>query len=139
LIVDDAVMRGAGFQPFSIYRDAIALGYLLYRPEPGELLEPVSLAQLHAARNAVFWANRAVELGLPPLGPLQKQLESGRPLQFAYSGDRMALAECLIGLLAPEVVTATSFSTSLLPSSDRPFVLTLINEVLKRDRKQRGD
>ena len=65
---------------------------------------------------------------MPPLGRLQKQLQSGQPLRFAYSGDRIALAECLIGLLSPEVVKGTSFSTSLVPSSDRPFVLTLVKE-----------
>jgi hypothetical protein len=134
LIVDDAAMHAAGFQPISIYRDAIALGYVLYRAHPSELLEPVALSQLHAARNAIFWAERAVELGLPPLEPLQKQLQSGLPLRIAYSGDRIALAECLIGLLSPVVVARTSFCTSLLPSSDRPFVLTLIKEKSKSDR-----
>ncbi len=131
LIVDDAVMRAVGFQPFSIYRDAIALGYLLYQPDPSELIEPVSLSQLHSTWDVAYWAGRAVELGLPPLEPLQKQLQSGRRLRFAYSGDRIALAECLIGLLSPEAVTGTSFSTSLVPSYDHPFILTLVEEKSK--------
>ena len=100
-------------------------------PTPSEVLEPVTLSRLHPARDAAGWADRAVELGLPPLEPLQQQLQSGHPLRFAYSGDRIALAECLIGLLSPEVVTSTSFSTSLVPSSDRPFVLTLVKEISK--------
>jgi GTPase-associated protein 1, N-terminal domain type 2 len=128
LIVDDAVMQAVGFQPFSIYRDAIAMGYLLYQPEPSEVLEPVRLSHLHPSANAEFWAGKAHELGLPPLEPLRKQLQSGHRLRFAYSGDRIALAECLVGLLSPEIVTATSFATSLVPSSDRPFVLSLVKE-----------
>jgi hypothetical protein len=66
---------------------------------------------------------------------LQKQLQSGHPLRFAYSGERIALAECLIGLLSPDVVRGTSFSTSLVPSSDRPYVLTLVKENSKEDPK----
>jgi hypothetical protein len=126
LIVDNAIMEAVGFQPFAIYRDAMAMGYLLYQPDPSEVLGPVRLSELHPPENAAFWADKAVELGCPPLKPLQKQLQSGHPLRLAYSGDRIALAECLIGVLSPEVVTGTSFSTSLVPSSDRPFVLTLV-------------
>src|SRR5262245_2516480 len=33
LIVDDAGLQAVGFQPFSLYRDAMALGYLLYQPD----------------------------------------------------------------------------------------------------------
>jgi hypothetical protein len=128
LIVDDVVMQAVGFQPFSLYRDALALGHLLYRLDPGHILEPVALSRLHPIRDAPFWAARSVELGFPSLGSLAKQLQSGHPVRFAYPGDRIALAECLIGLLSPEVVASTSFSTSLVPSSDRPFVLTLVKE-----------
>jgi hypothetical protein len=128
LIVDNSTLQSVGFHPISIYRDAIALGYLLYQPDPGDVLEPVVLSRLHRARDAAAWADRAVELGLPPLGPLKGQLQSGRPQQLGYSGDRIALAECVLGLLSPEVVASTSFSTSLVPSSDRPFILTLVGQ-----------
>ncbi len=128
LIVDDAVMQAVGFQPFAIYRDAIAMGYVFYQSDPSEVLEPVRLSQLHLSGDADFWTDRAHALGLPPLEPLRKQLQSGHRLWFAYSGDRIALAECLMGLLSPEIVKATSFATSLVPSSDRPFVLSLIKE-----------
>jgi hypothetical protein len=137
LIVDDTIMQAVGFHPFAIYRDAIALGYLLYQPDPREHLEPVRLSQLHSPRNFAFWAEHAVGLGLPPLEPLQKQLQSGHPIRFAYSGDRIALAECLIGLLPPEVVTHFSFATSLVPSLDRPFVLTLVKETSPAPRPVR--
>jgi hypothetical protein len=135
LIVDETVLQSVGFQPFSIYRDAIALGCLLYHPDPSEVLEPVTLSKLHPPLDPASWADRAAELGLPPLGPLQEQLRSGRPLRYAYCGDRVALAECLIGLLSPEAVKRTSFSTSLVPSADRPFVLTLVSEKSSSDPK----
>jgi hypothetical protein len=128
LIIDDAALRNVGFQPFSLYRDAMALGYLLYQPDPSELLEPVSLSRLHPRRNAAFWADRAIELGLPPLAPLHERLESGHAVRYAYAGDRPALAECLVGILSPEAVRHTSFSTSLVPSSVRPFLLTLVDK-----------
>jgi GTPase-associated protein 1, N-terminal domain type 2 len=128
LILDEEILHAVRFQPFLIYRDAAALGYFAYQSHPAETLEPVNLSQLYPASNAAYWANQAVKLRLPPLAPIQKQLQSSGPLRFAYAGDRIALAECLIGQLPPDVVRSTSFSTSLVPSSDRPFVLTLIQE-----------
>jgi hypothetical protein len=128
LIVDEGVMQTVAFQPFAIYRSSIALGYLLYQTDPGDILEPVKLSELFPARDAANWAAEAVALGLPPLGPLGTQLQSGQPLRFAYAGDRIALAECLFGVLPPEVARATSVSTSLVPSTDRPFVLTLVSD-----------
>ena len=128
LIVDDQALQAVGLQPFSIYRDAIARGYLLYQPDPSEVLEPVLLSQLHPNRDAGWWSDRVVELGLPPLGQLKERLQSGQPFRFAYAGDRIELAEYLIGLLSRDAVPRTSFSTSLVPSSDRPFLMTLVNE-----------
>ena len=125
--------QAVGFQPFSIYRDAMAFGCLLYQPDPSELLEPVPLSQLHPRRDAGSWADRAAELGLPPLGPLRERLQSGHPLRFAYSGDRKALAECLMGILSPEEARRTGFSTSLVPSSVRPSLLVLVNEDFKEN------
>ncbi len=104
----------------------MAMGYLLYRPDPEEVLEPVELCRIHLRRDAIDWESRAVELDLPPLRPLSDRLQAGAPLRFAYAGDRTALAECLIGLLSPETVRSVSFSTSLIPSSTRPSVLTLV-------------
>lgn len=129
LIIDEAALRVVGFQPFAPYRDAMAMGYLLYQPDPGAVLEPVLLSRLHPRRDGGFWAERAVELALPALGALRNRLEAGTPVQFAYIGDRTALAECLIGILPPESVQRTSFSTSLVPSSARPFVLSLVDGI----------
>ena len=132
LILDETALQAAQFQPFLIYRDAAALGYFSYHPDPGEILTTVNLSQLHPQRTAAYWAEQAAKLRLPSLAPLQKQLHSKLPLQFAYSGDRLALAECLMGQLPPELVRCVSFSTSLVPSSDRPFVLTLVEERRKQ-------
>jgi hypothetical protein len=126
LIVDEPALHAVGFQPFSLYRDAMALGYLLYRPDPEEILEPVQLCRIHLHRDAGYWERRAVELDLPPLGPLSHRLQADPPLLFAYSGDRTALAECLIGMLPPDSLRLASFSTSLVPSSTRPSILTLV-------------
>ena len=128
LIVDEATLQAAQFQPFLIYRDAAALGYFIFHHDPGESLQPVNLSHLYSPRNATYWASQAEKLRLPSLLPLQKQLQAKRPIRFPYSGDRIALAECLIGQLSPEAVRSTSFSTSLVPSSDRPFILTLVPE-----------
>jgi GTPase-associated protein 1, N-terminal domain type 2 len=139
LIVDHAVMNSAGFQPIAVFRAASALGYLVYQPDPEEVIEPVALSELHAVRDAAGWAHRAAELALPPLETLLRQLHSGERLRFAFSGNRIDLAECLIGLLPVEVAINTSFSTSLVPSTDRPFVLTLVEEISKNRQQQRDE
>jgi hypothetical protein len=127
LIVDEPTLEAVGSQPFALYRDAIAMGYLLYQPDPVEALVPVSLSRLHPRRDTGYWSDVAAALELPALSPLGEQLLSGHPLRFAYAGDRTALAECLIGILPPESVRRTSFSTSLVPSVARPFVLSLVD------------
>jgi hypothetical protein len=126
LIFDGTTLEAVGFQPFALYRDALSMGCLLYQPDPVEALDPISLSRLHPRRDAGYWAGLAAELGLPALSPLREQLISGQPLRFAYAGERTVLAECLIGMLSPESVRCTSFSTSLFPSAARPFVLLLV-------------
>jgi hypothetical protein len=102
------------------------------------VLEPVALCRLHPARDREGWVHRAAELGFPSLGPLCQQVQRGHPLRLAYSGDRIGLAECLTGMLPREVIVRTSFSTSLVPSSDRPFVLTLVSEASTIPEKYPG-
>lgn len=127
LIVDGPTLEAIGFQPFALYRDAMAMGCLLYHPDPADALEPVSVSRLHPRRDADYWADLAARLALPPLSPLRERLMSGQQLRFAHAGDRIALAECLIGILTPESVRCISFSTSLLPSAARPFLLSLVD------------
>ena len=122
LIVDDAILQAVGFQPFSIYRDAIALGLppLPARPQRSPRARQ-ALPIASPSGNAAFWADQGIELGLPPLEPLRKQLQSGHPLRFAYSGDRIALAECLIGMLSPEVVRAHQLLHQPVPFLGSPL------------------
>jgi hypothetical protein len=134
LIVDDVALEAVRFQPISIYRDAMALGYLLYHGEPDDVLQPVRLLRMHRVLDAGAWSARAAELGLPPLGPLHERLHAGDPLRFSYAGDRIALAECLVGMLGPGCVRRISFSTGLEPSSVRPFALALVAATRRPDR-----
>jgi hypothetical protein len=128
LIVDEPALAAVGFQPFTLYRDALALGYFFYQSNPEEWLKPAPLSRFHPRREADAWIARAHELGLPPLEPIRERLLAGRAVRFTYAGDRIALAECLIGSLPPDAVRHTSVATSLVPSSVRPFVLALVDK-----------
>ena len=127
LIVDGAALESVAFRPFSIYRDAMALGYFLYQPNPKDVLEPVRVSQVHPIRDADFWASRARELDLLKPRLVVDRLLSGQTVQFTYNGDRTALAECLIGMLPAQAARRTSFATSLVPSAVRPFTLSLLS------------
>ena len=126
MILDDQVFEAAGGRPFPLYRNALALGYLFYQPNPPERLEPLKLPVFHIERDEPAWLALALELGLPPLEPLRSRLAAGRPVRFSYSGDRALLAECLIGSLPTDIVRRTSFATSLEPSHVRPYILSLV-------------
>jgi len=126
LIVDEAGLEAVGYQPFALYRDAMARGYLVYQPDPAAVLSPVVLSRLHRPRGASLRPELAASLDLNSLSRLREQLASGQTLRFAYSGDRTVLAEYLIETLPPEAARTTSFSTSLTPSATRPFLLSLV-------------
>ena len=126
LIVDSNTLRKAGGNPLALYRDALALGYFLHRPEPDRLLKPVPLSFIRPRVDAANWAERARELELPDLQPAMAELLAGRSVTLRHAGDRVALAECLLGQLPSAVLSALSFSTSLQPSTVRPFRLLLV-------------
>jgi hypothetical protein len=127
LVFDAKCLEAVAGQPFVIYQNALALGHLFYQFNPTELLEPVEIPGFHCAREPKDWLERANDLGLPDLEPLRTRLLTGRAVRFSFAGDRAALAECLIGSLGPSVVPKVSFATSLHPSSDRPFILSLVD------------
>jgi hypothetical protein len=129
LIISETALQASGFQPLAIYRDAVALGYLLYDSDPAEVLEPVLLSQLHPKRDAAATGNSVADLDMSRLTQLHQRLQAGHSVRFAYDGDRIGLAECLVGQLSPEAVRNVSFSTSLVPSADRAFLLALVNEI----------
>jgi GTPase-associated protein 1, N-terminal domain type 2 len=126
LILEEAVVNAVAFNPFAIYRDAMAHGYFIYQFNPKETLEPLPLCEFYEHRAAEFWMGCAVELGFSQPKPIVDRLAAGQTAQFVFRGDRAALAECLLGMLPAEVMGRTSFATSLVPSSVRPFVLTLL-------------
>jgi hypothetical protein len=128
LVVDDRTLKAVGNHPFLVYRDALALGYYHYRPEPEPTLPPVRLSALHAPTDIPYWAGRAEALGLAPAQQWVAQLASDEPLELAHTGDRALVAECLIGLLAPEDRIKVSFATSLRRSMVRPYQLVLVDE-----------
>src|SRR5271165_3142386 len=132
LIIDPKHLDAVAGQPFVIYRNALALGYLFYQLKPAELLGPIELPDFHPTHDPAAWLDCARKFGLPPLEPLRERLLAGRPVRFSFAGDRAVLAECLIGSLGSGAVHKVSFATSLQPSSDRPFVLSLVD-----NRKQR--
>jgi len=128
LVFDDRALQEAGGQPFDIYRNALALGYLFHQFQPARVLEPIELPAFHVRRDRRAWAAHARELSLPAIEPMRERLMAGRTTTIGFDGDRTLLAECLIGSLPAEVVRKVSFSTSLQPSVLRPFVLSLIKD-----------
>ncbi len=129
LVFDAAALRQARSQPFALYRDALALGYLHYRPEPDPILRPVRLSATYLRRDADSWAGLAPAQDLPYLEMLASRLATGQDVTVPYLGDRAAMAECLLAQLPAELIPQMSFATSLRPSAVRPFRLTLVNAV----------
>jgi hypothetical protein len=126
VIVDAARIRQAGYRPFGVYRDALALGHLAYLPNPEPVLKRVELSSVYTPRDDEAFAGVVRDVGVTAIEAVLTQLEAGRPAVFAYGGDRALLAELLLARLSPEAALATSFATSLHPSSVRPFKLNLV-------------
>lgn len=127
LIFEPQAFSKMGTQPIALYRDAMALGYLCYQRDPNPILTPVELGFLHIKQDRDIWEARARDLGLPSLSPLEAMLAGGQSIRYRYPGDRIALVECLMGLIPTEVIPQASFSTSLHPSAVRPYRLSLVN------------
>jgi hypothetical protein len=125
LIFDEDSLRSVHCRLVCVYREALALGYFLYQFEPPRTLARVRLGTAFSRISPDEWWGRAQALGLPPPEFLRAQVELGRPLPFAHRGNRLALAECLLDCLGPEVRTLPSFSTSLQPSTVRPYQICL--------------
>lgn len=128
VIVAAAQLGEADYRPFAVYRDALALGHLAYDPSPAPALPRVELSTLHVPADVEALGGFVRELGAPVVDSVLNQLEAGRPVVLPYPGDRARLAEYLLSRLPPEAALATSFATSLRPSSVRPFTLNLVPE-----------
>jgi hypothetical protein len=126
LVIDEDALKAIDGQPFAIYRNALAMGNLLFQPSPPRQLDRVQFPGYAPRQTPEQWLARAGELGLPPLEPLINRLMAGRAVRFGYSGDRAVLAECLLGALPKDALRQISFATSLQPSTVRPFILSLV-------------
>lgn len=128
LILEVSQLERWGCRPIALYRDALALGRLRYLPEPEATLETIELSRCFRRPepdpdNA---ASRALGLDRREVADFLKRLRAGESYQLRFAGDRIALADCLLGLLPPHLAATTSFSTSLQTSSVRPFRLSLL-------------
>jgi hypothetical protein len=131
LVIDAEKLRQARHRIFAIYRDALALGYFHYQVAPEPVLQPVALSTLYPP--SPDDNDEAGDDTVPGLGPeaiqeVRDRLASGDDVKFPYPGDRIALAECLLGPLAPAEISELSFTTSLQPSAARPYRLVLVNQ-----------
>ncbi len=126
LVIDRPDLDRAGGRPFSLYRDAMALGYLTYRPDPPTILGPVELGRCHRPADPERAAGLLRELGAGDLADVRRRLAAGESVRLRFGGDRLLLAECLLDLLPLGLVAELSFSTSLQTSSARPYRLSLI-------------
>jgi hypothetical protein len=135
VIADVALLSCAGFNPFCVYREAMALGYFIYQLNPKETLDPLRLGELYPRPACEFWLDRVVALGVTKPKPILERLASGQAVRLVHTGDRAALAECLLGMLPAHLVQRTSFATSLVPSSVRPFALSLVGAEQPQDGK----
>jgi GTPase-associated protein 1, N-terminal domain type 2 len=127
LILEWPALRDVGSQPIALYRDALAQGLLRYQSDPDPDLKPVELGALYGPRDPASSISQARTLGLPSLDQLKEHLSLGKPFRYSFSGDRIALVECLLGVLPIERIPRASFSTSLQPSAVRPFLVSLVN------------
>lgn len=126
LVIDPSHLRRAGYQPFAIYRDALAQGHFVYRADPEPVLAAAPLSTLHPSFDHGRFAALVRELGPSTIESVVSRLDAGQAVEFPYAGDRTALAEFLTGRLSHDSLTRTSFTTSLLPSAVRPYRLNLI-------------
>jgi hypothetical protein len=126
LILEESQLERSRCGPLAVYRAALALGHLVYRPEPEPLLEPVELGDCHRSTDPQRGSALLRDLGLGDLAGERRRLIAGENVEIRYSGDRLVLTECLLDLLPEEISRALSFSTSLQSSSTRTFGLTTL-------------
>ncbi len=125
LVLDPSTLEADGIHPMILYRDALALGHLRYRPMPGDILPAVMLSESGPA-NAMALAPLPDEPDAETIDQLCQRLGNGEDCYLGYDGDRIHLIERILQRLPAPVRVRVSFSTSLTPSSARPFQLVLV-------------
>jgi hypothetical protein len=126
LIFDGHQLERLRCGPLALYREALALGHLLYRPDPDPTLEPVELGRCHRPADPERGIALLRGLGVGDLADVRRRLADGETVRFRFAGDRLRLMEGLLDLLPAEIAATLSFSTSLQVSSARPYRLTVL-------------
>jgi hypothetical protein len=129
ILIDPSALQQSGTQPIALYRDAMALGIFRFRPDPPPTLDEAELGRCHpqigSDRSGVLLADLGpIDLDL---AALRNRLESGDRVEVRFPGDRIRLAEVLLGSLRRGVAETISLSTSLRSSSARPFRICLLH------------
>lgn len=122
ILVDSDAMRRSEIVPIALYLDALALGVFRYQPDPAPVLEEVELGDCHRAPGigdpAPISANELIRL--------RERLAGDDPVELRHSGNRRRFVEQLVAALPGELAASLSISTSLTPSTARPFALRII-------------
>lgn len=122
ILVDSDAIRRSGIVPIALYLDAMALGVFRYRTDPGTTLEEVELGDCHRPPGV----GEPAPLSTSELAGLRERLAVGDPVELHHPGDRRRFVEQLLGTLPRDLATTLSVSTSLTPSTARPFTLRII-------------
>lgn len=126
LIFEKKLLDRSRISPISLYVDALALGVFHYRPEPDAVLEEVELGHCHRPLQPQGDLRQPAPISPTELRAIREQLTSGQPIELHHSGDRCRFVEHLLGVLPIGLAATISLSTSLKPSTARPFALCLI-------------
>lgn len=126
LLLGAESLEPTGWNPLEILRDALALGRLNYQADPASALEKAELCDHLPCQDSDSWDRKCAAVDARVLDGIVAEVLAGRPVRCEYAGDRIALAECVIGRLPIELRRTFSFSTSLAASTARPFKLVLL-------------
>ena len=127
LVMSADVISQVGYQPFSVYRDALAQGIFFYKADPPAILPRVQLSRIHFRRQPEEWEWLVRNFGQVEFDSLLFQLGTTRSITLPCPGDRAQLAEALLCRIEPEKVLNVSFATNLQPSTTRPLNLQLVS------------
>lgn len=121
LIVRAEHLERAEWQPFALFRDAMARGLLRFRRDPPAALPTARLGRSFPLRSSI---DRSWIVTAYPVETLEgwiDALAAGRSVKVRHDGDRASLFETLLALLPVSLMRSISFTTGLRPSAVRPF------------------
>jgi hypothetical protein len=129
ILIDPSALNQSRTLPIALYRDAMALGIFRFRLDPPPVLDEVELGRCHPQLGSDQSDVLPADLGPIDLdfAAIRNRLESGDRVEIRFPGDRVRLAEVLLGSLRPGLAETISLSTSLRTSSARPFRICLVH------------